>query len=74
MKLPFTIDLRNPGGKQFVDNCIARHGKRKAINEVGLSVQCVDAASNAFEIVQFNSSRHLATFGASATVPIGATA
>lgn len=66
MKIPCTIDLRKPGAKQFVDNCIAQYGKSKDINQIGLRVECCDDASNAFHILQFNSSRHLVTFGAEA--------
>lgn len=68
MKIPTVVDLRKQGAKQFVQDIIDTYGMAKHVTEVGLRVDCKDDAGKAFQLYQFNSSRHLVTIGAVALV------
>lgn len=62
MKLPCVIDMDIPGAKTFVQKAIDTYGTSRDINELAITVRCVDEAGKPFEIVQFHNSRSLVHF------------
>jgi len=61
MKIPSVFNITYSGRKQ-IDRIILAHGKSKEINELALTVHCVDDAGMPFDVVQFHRTRHLVHF------------
>ena len=63
MKIPFVMQIdADQRAKAFVNRAIETFGKSRNINELALTVHCVDDVGTKFDIVQFHRTRSVIHF------------
>lgn len=63
MKIPCRINLDLVNNKSIVNDIIKRDAISKDINQIGLEIKCISPDGLKYNILQFNSSRNIVSFG-----------